>query len=220
MSTEPSPIEQLRARFQQLGTDRDQLADDPLRQFGAWLEQANQYSPGAWFEVNAATLATADRTGRVSARLILLKGFDQDGFRFFTNYRSPKARQLEQNPLAALAFYWPYLGRQVRIEGTVRKLDRNLSEAYFYQRPRESQLGAVASPQSEPLESRQDLVARVDKARRQLGEGPVPLPDYWGGYLLSPDEIEFWQGRENRLHDRFLYRRLPDGTWSVQRLAP
>jgi len=213
-------LENLRHEFLRQPIDLADLDPDPVRQFGVWFDQATRLSPGGWMEINAATLATADRSGRPSARMVLVKGYDAIGFRFYTNYRSRKARQLAENPQASLLFYWPHVVKQVRIEGPVRRLSREESEAYFHERPRESQLSAVASPQSEVIEGRGELEARVAELRERFADQPIPLPEYWGGYVLQPEEIEFWHGRENRLHDRFRYRRRADGAWLRQRLGP
>lgn len=212
-------IEEIRLQYQQRGMDRADLHDDPIKQFTVWFEDAQTHGP-QWLEVDAASLATADRAGNVSARMVLLKGIGRDGFQFFTNYRSAKAQQMEQNPHAALLFYWPYVARQIRIEGMVTKLDAQLSDAYFEKRPIESRLSAVASPQSEEIASRQDLEDSLRRLREQLATMPVKRPEHWGGYLLTPRRMEFWQGRAHRLHDRFAYLPNPDGGWNIVRLAP
>jgi pyridoxamine 5'-phosphate oxidase len=193
---------------------RSELDEDPLRQFHAWLGEAER--AGADFP-EAMTLATATPDGRPSARMVLLKDADDRGFVFYTGYASRKARELGGNPRGALLFYWHPLGRQVRVEGTVEPVTREESEAYFRTRPPAARLAAIASRQSEPIASREALEARQAEAAR-LGAEP-PLPDHWGGYRLVPDEYEFWQHRENRLHDRFRYRREGDA-WMVERLQP
>jgi pyridoxamine 5'-phosphate oxidase len=165
------------------------------------------------------TLATADAEGRVSARMVLLKGYGPEGFVFYSNYASRKAAQLAVNPHAALVFYWAQLERQVRVEGTVEKLPREASETYFRSRPRGSQLGAWASPQSQPLRDRQELLRRAAAAEDRFAGREVPLPDHWGGYRLWASALELWQGRPDRLHDRFRYDREGDG-WRLERLAP
>jgi pyridoxamine 5'-phosphate oxidase len=169
------------------------------------------------------TLATSDSSGRVSARIVLLKTVDASGFTFFTNYRSDKAQQLLVNPQAALVFYWPHIERQVRVEGLVSYTEPALSDKYFHARPRGSQIGAVVSPQSQPLTDREQLESSAaELAERYAGGQVIPRPEYWGGYLLKPNRVEFWQGRPNRLHDRFLYSRSEADSelWNISRLAP
>jgi pyridoxamine 5'-phosphate oxidase len=166
------------------------------------------------------SLATAGPDAKPSVRVVLLKGFDQDGFVFFTNYESEKGGQLEANPYAALAFYWIELDRQIRISGKAEKTSREESECYFRSRPIGSQLGAWASRQSEVLDGRRVLDARMAKMTERYGDKPIPLPPHWGGYRVKPDTMEFWQGRPNRLHDRFRYKRQTDGSWLIERLAP
>lgn len=166
------------------------------------------------------TLATATKTAVPSARMVLLRGFDDRGFGFFTNYESQKGRELRDNPKAALVVYWGKLGRQVRISGSVVRQSTRESETYFHNRPVASQISAAISPQSEVVESRAVLEERAAALAERYKDAAVPLPDNWGGYRLTPDEIEFWLHRENRLHDRLRYRRRPDGRWKIERLAP
>jgi len=165
------------------------------------------------------TLATATRAGRPSARVVLLKGFDERGFVFYTNYEGRKGRELEENPYCALVFYWGELERQVRVEGWASRISREESDAYYRRRPRGSQLGARASTQSRPVVEREALEGRLRELEREYEGREVSRPDFWGGYRVEPEEIELWQGRENRLHDRLVYRRSGEG-WEIQRLQP
>jgi pyridoxamine 5'-phosphate oxidase len=195
---------------------RRDLASDPLEQFGSWFAEA-----GAVLEVpEAMALATATPGGAPSVRMVLLKGFDQRGLVFFSHHTSRKGRELEANPQAALLFHWSPLGRQVRVEGRVEHLAGEESDAYFATRPRDPQLGALASRQSEPLGSRADLDERLAELERNLGDGSVQRPPTWGGFRLVPVAWEFWQHRSSRLHDRFRYERKPSGAWRVERLFP
>lgn len=191
-------------------------ADDPLALFQHWLDDAQR---AGILLPEAMTVATSTPEGVPSARMMLLKGVDHEGFRFFTNYVSRKASELDANPRAALVFCWPVLERQVRVEGMVQRLSHTESERYFRTRPRGSQLGAWASPQSAPIASRAELEQRFHELERRFRGGDVPLPEFWGGYRLHPERIEFWQGRLNRLHDRLVYTRAGD-RWEVARLAP
>jgi pyridoxamine 5'-phosphate oxidase len=195
--------------------ERD-LDRDPLTQFGRWYEEARA---GGAFEPDAVAIATATPDGRPSARMVLLKGFDAEGLVFFTNYGSRKAAELEANPRAALLFHWPELGRQVRIEGAVVRATRAEAEAYAHNRPRQSQLSALASPQSQPVPSREWLEQRVEELDREHADQELPVREDWGGYRLVPDAWEFWQHRPNRLHDRFRYLPEPSG-WRIERLGP
>jgi pyridoxamine 5'-phosphate oxidase len=194
---------------------RSALAADPLEQFREWYERAAEEVP----LVDAMTLATVDADGAPNARMVLLKGFGPDGFRFFTNLRSTKARELEATGRAALILYWRDLDRQVRVRGEVEKLPEAEDDAYFATRPTEARIGAWASPQSEPLPDRETLDGLVAEVAERFAGGEVPRPESWGGYLVRPDRIEFWQGQAARLHDRFVYTREADG-WTIQRLAP
>jgi pyridoxamine 5'-phosphate oxidase len=194
----------------------DRVPGDPIVLFRAWMSDA-QASDVAY--PNAMVLATATGDGRPSARVVLLKGVDERGFVFYTNYESRKARELASNAQASLLFYWRESGRQVRIEGTIERTSRAESEEYFATRPRESQIGAWASPQSSVIADRRALEESFEEARRKFENGPVPLPPHWGGYRVLPRAIEFWQEREHRLHDRLFYRRTSGG-WTVQRLGP
>ena len=199
------------------GLRRRDLDPDPIKQFSNWFTAAIEAEIR---DVNAMSLATAGRDGKPTVRIVLLKGFNQDGFVFFTNYESEKGVQLEANPYAALAFYWIELDRQIRISGKAEKTSRQESESYFRSRPIGSQLGAWASRQSEVLDARRVLDARMAEMTERFGGKPIPLPPHWGGYRVVPDMMEFWQGRPNRLHDRFRYRLQSDGSWLIERLAP
>lgn len=201
--------------------DRADLAgrnvpDDPLSLFAAWFEEACK---AELIEPTAMTLATVDADGRPSVRVVLLKGFDADGFRFYTNLESRKARELAANPHAALVFWWDRLERQVRIEGAAEPLPPEMADDYFASRPRGSQIGAYASPQSRTIGSREDLERIVAETVERFSGRDIPRPDYWGGYRIRPMAFEFWQGRGNRLHDRLRYSRRDDG-WRCERLAP
>ncbi len=189
---------------------------DPIQLFGQWFAAARK---AGILLPEAMTLATASADGAPSARMVLLKGFDERGFEFYTNLGSRKADELTANPRAALCFHWGVLQRQVRIEGDVTQLSRKASATYFRTRPRGSQVGAWASRQSQPLEDREMLARRVREIEKRFEGGEVPLPDFWGGYMLEPQRIEFWQGRADRLHDRLLFQREGDG-WSSRRLHP
>lgn len=195
---------------------REDLAGDPLEQFRRWFEEA----AATLAAPEAMALATATPAGAPSVRMVLLKGCDERGLVFHTHYVSRKGRELEANPRAALVFHWPALGRQVRVEGAVARLPEEESDAYFATRPREAQLGALASRQSDPLGSRAELSERLAELDADLAGRPVPRPPTWGGYRLVPEMWEFWQHRASRLHDRFRYERDERGVWAPQRLFP
>jgi pyridoxamine 5'-phosphate oxidase len=209
-------VADVRREYGRAGLSEGDLAADPIEQLRSWLAQAQAAYPE---EFTAMTLATADRDGRPSARVVLLKGLDERGLAFYTNYDSRKGQELAENPRAALVFYWPGLDRQVRVEGAVEKTSREESAAYFLSRPLGSRVGAWASPQSRPIGEREELERRVREAGERFGEA-VPLPDNWGGYRVRPEMVELWQGRPSRLHDRLRYIRDADGGWRIERLAP
>ena len=196
----------------------EQLDTDPLRQFLSWYQEAQRIEAG---DPTAVALATSSREGRVRSRMVLLKAIDERGFLFFTNYGSRKGRDLAENPQGAFSCFWPALMRQVCARGTVEKTALEESAAYFESRPVLSRLSAWASPQSEPIPAeRAFLEDRLRQMQERFGSSKIPLPPHWGGYRLIPEEVEFWQGRSNRLHDRFHYLRVPGEGWRVERLAP
>jgi len=217
METTPPDLTGLRNEYAAHGLRRADLHSDPLQQFSAWFAAA---LAAEIRDVNAMSLATSTSDGKPSVRIVLLKGFDERGFTFFTNYESEKAQELEANPHAAMVFYWMQLERQVRISGTVKRTSREDSAAYFHSRPIGSQLGAWVSKQSEVIDARRVLDARLLQMTERFENSEIPLPPHWGGYRLKPDHFEFWQGRPNRLHDRFRYSRQTDKTWLINRLAP
>ncbi|MGA7980572.1 MAG: pyridoxamine 5'-phosphate oxidase [Chromatiaceae bacterium] len=209
--------EEFRAHAMEKGVARADLAANPFLQFQRWFEEA--IATGIP-EPNGMSLATVDENGQPWLRTVLLKLYDEQGFVFFTNYGSSKAHQIDANPRAALLFPWVALARQVAITGKAVRISKTESLKYFATRPRGSQIGAWASPQSQVITSRSLLEAKVDEVRRKFAHGEIPLPSFWGGYRVVPETIEFWQGRENRLHDRFLYSRATAKGWRVERLAP
>jgi pyridoxamine 5'-phosphate oxidase len=209
-------ISDLRREYMYAGLSRDDLDDDPVVQFEQWFLDAQS---NGLDNPNALSLATADSNGMPSVRTVLLKAFDQKGFVFYTNYGSRKAREIEANPQAAMLFHWLEFDRQVKIQGPVSRVSAAESLKYFASRPRGSQIGAWCSEQSSPIGSRTLLAQAYESIKHKFADGEIPLPDFWGGYRVKPLRIEFWQGRENRLHDRFEYVRDGDA-WKIQRLAP
>jgi len=209
-------IADIRQNYQQGALLESDAPASPLELFGAWFDRAvSERLP----DPNAMTLATVDERGRPAARTVLLKGYDERGFVFYTNYHSRKGRDLAHVPYASLLFFWPAHERQVRIEGRVERTSEEESDAYFHSRPLGSRIGAWVSEQSTEIPNREVLREREQRLRAELGEHP-PRPPHWGGYRVVPDAIEFWQGRPSRLHDRLLYRPVPEGGWRIVRLAP
>jgi pyridoxamine 5'-phosphate oxidase len=209
-------IADIRREYSHARLDEANVSPDPVAEFDRWFSQAQEAKV---LEPNAMALATSTPNGAPSVRMVLLKGYDERGFVFFTDYRSRKATELDGNPRAALAFYWGELERQVRITGTVERTSPQESEAYFRTRPRGSRLGAWVSHQSRVIPSRAQLESGLREVKERFPSDDVPLPPYWGGYRLRPEEIEFWQGREDRLHDRIRYLRHGGG-WRIERLSP
>jgi pyridoxamine 5'-phosphate oxidase len=209
-------IAELRREYASRALTEADALDDPIQQFAVWFGEALK---SELLDTNAMTLATASRDGEPAARIVLLKGFDETGFVFFTNYESAKAADLDRNPRACLLLFWAVLERQVRVTGQVSKTSTQESEKYFQSRPFESQIGAWASAQSRTLNDRASLEARYAELAAKYAGGPVPLPPFWGGYRVAPEAIEFWQGRKSRLHDRLLYTKRA-GSWVRSRLAP
>jgi pyridoxamine 5'-phosphate oxidase len=210
-------VADLRREYTFQGLSEMDVHPNPFEQFKTWFDQA---VAAQLPEPNAMTIATVTSDGKPSARIVLLKDYDERGFVFYTNYKSHKGQELVENPWGAIAFLWTELERQVRIEGCVEKVSPAESDAYFHSRPIGSQLGAWASNQSQVIESREVLEQQLQKLKEEYDNKEVPRPPHWGGFRVIPNEIEFWQGRPSRLHDRLLYQRSEDGSWKIQRLSP
>lgn len=210
-------LNDIRREYTKAALDRDSLEDDPLVLFGRWLENAIDAKLA---DPTAMTVATVDGDGQPSQRIVLLKDVSQGGFVFYTNLGSRKAQELKQNTKISLHFPWHMLERQVKICGTAQRLSNSQVARYFISRPKSSQLAAWASQQSRPIASRQLLLAKFNQVKEKFAKGEIPLPNFWGGYRVLPHEIEFWQGGEHRLHDRFLYRKDAGNNWQIERLMP
>ncbi|UOE51814.1 pyridoxamine 5'-phosphate oxidase [Mucilaginibacter sp. SMC90] len=210
-------IQNLRQDYSASTLSENSTKGDPIKQFEQWFNEALE---AKLHEPNAMTLSTATINGKPSARIVLLKGFHTGGFIFFTNYLSRKGKEIAKNPQGALTFFWGGLERQVRIEGTIEKVSKEDSEKYFHSRPKGSQVGAVVSPQSQEIESREILEQKWNELEAEYADKEVPKPSYWGGYILNPQLVEFWQGRPSRMHDRILYKKTDKKTWKKVRLAP
>jgi len=210
-------LQSIRAEYASKELLKSTLTDEPIDQFAKWFKEALETKVR---EVNAMNLATCGKNGQPSARIVLLKSFDEKGFVFFTNYKSEKGQHMAENPNVALTFFWPELERQVRVEGAVEKVSQEDSIAYFKSRPRLSQLGAIVSQQSEEIENRELLQVKMDELASNYEGEEIPMPTHWGGYLVRPNKIEFWQGRPGRLHDRLVYEKEDNNYWNIKRLCP
>lgn len=213
---EPTTIENLRQDYRAAQLNESDVDKNPIKQFDKWFKEA---IAAQIFEPNVMTLATVDKANKPNARIVLLKGFDENGFSFYTNYLSTKGKELKKNPYACLVFFWAGLERQVRIEGKVEKLSKEASEKYFHSRPKESQIGAIISPQSQIIANRKTLELKLEELTLAYQDKTIPKPAHWGGYIVKPTSIEFWQGRTSRLHDRIKFD-LINGKWQANRLAP
>ncbi|WP_259070637.1 pyridoxamine 5'-phosphate oxidase [Mucilaginibacter sp. X4EP1] len=210
-------LKNLREEYNAAALTEASTKSDPIKQFEKWFNEAQEAQVP---ELNAMTLATATPDGRPSARIVLLKGYHEGGFVFFTNYLSRKGKEINKNPNGALTFFWPSVERQIRIEGTLEKVTREESEKYFHSRPHNSQIGAVVSPQSQEIDNREIIEQKWNELATEYEGKEVPKPSFWGGYILKPRLIEFWQGRPSRLHDRILYKKIDNKNWKKVRLAP
>jgi pyridoxamine 5'-phosphate oxidase len=210
-------LKDMREEYSLAELSETSVTTDPIKQFGIWFDEAQAANV---LERNAMTLATATSDGRPSARIVLLKGYSAEGFTFYTNYLSRKGREIGKNPLGALTFFWPAMERQIRIEGVLEKTSKEDSESYFHSRPHDSQVGAVASPQSQEINSRDFLEKKWAELAANYDGKEVTKPSFWGGYILKPRLIEFWQGRPSRLHDRIVYKKTDNKNWKIVRLAP
>ena len=210
-------ISEIREEYRQDALLESNLSEDPIDQFNKWMREALD---DGIHQPNAMILATSTSEGRPSARTLLLKEVTDDGFVFFTNYLSQKGRELDDNPQASMVFLWLPVSRQIRVAGAVKRVDETMSDAYFSTRPRASKIGAWASDQSEVVESRGALEERFRGIEKKYQDGDIPRPSHWGGYILLPDHIEFWQGRPGRLHDRIVYGKQSEGQWMKKRLCP
>jgi len=210
-------IADIRSDYRLSTLNENDIAANPIEQFTRWWNDAISSKV---IEVNAMTLATCDASGKPSARIVLLKELKENGFVFYTNYESRKAKEIEENAFVALVFFWKELERQIRIEGKIKKISAEESDEYFSLRPRESQIGAWSSPQSSVIQSTQILQKNVEKFNEQFQSGKIPRPDFWGGYFVEPNTMEFWQGRPGRLHDRLQYSLSENKEWIINRLAP
>jgi pyridoxamine 5'-phosphate oxidase len=208
-------ISSIRKDYKLKQLDKKDVHPNPLVQFNTWFTEAVEAKVN---EPNAMNLATVKSSGKPSSRIVLLKGIEEQGFVFYTNYESHKGKELQVHPFGSLCFFWPELERQVRIEGHIKKVEATRSDDYFQSRPYESQLGAWVSPQSQVIDTREFLEQKINSVKKQYPQ-VVPRPPHWGGFILVPESIEFWQGRESRLHDRMLYE-LTAGSWQLSRLAP
>ena len=209
-------LEEMRKRYEMNELNSNDLLESPTEMFRFWFEKIEE---SEYFEPNAAILSTSTKKGKPSSRTVLVKEYSEKGFVFYTNYKSKKAQEIEVNPYASLIFYWPTFERQIRIQGKIRKVSRNKSEKYFHSRPILSQISVLASQQSKKLENREELEMKVKKLEKMYDGKEIPLPDYWGGYILEHRNVEFWQGRRDRLHDRFVYTKH-GRIWQIERLAP
>ncbi|MES2430065.1 MAG: pyridoxamine 5'-phosphate oxidase [Bacteroidota bacterium] len=212
-----SKIADIRKDYKLHSLDQKDVLEDPVSQFGVWFDEALKSQID---EINAMTLATVTTQGTPDARIVLLKGFDERGFTFYTNYNSKKGKELDENKNACLVFFWKELERQVRIYGTTEKISEEASDLYFNSRPEGSKIGAWSSPQSLPIFDRELIENNTKKFQEEFKSGLIPRPSHWGGYIVKPTAIEFWQGRPNRLHDRILYSLQDNNSWKIERLAP